>query len=493
AGGHFDFVTAGLVPVVYVVGFAYAVHVVCAFERDYKGGPRAAAAARALLDVWPALALTALTTVIGFVALALSPVASIRTFGIFAACGIACAWLGAVTLVPAMLVLVPGPPRMLAGARSARAAHALAAFAGRHGGRALAAAAVLALLALAATTRLEVDTALLDNFAADAPVRRNFADLARDFAGAVPIEVVVEGEHVDALREPAALAALADLDAWLEREPGIGGAYGLVDYVRLLYRALAPQLAATDALPAARPYRHALLLAEADVLGRFVTADFRTTVIHLRTAALSTAAVDALAGRIEARLAALPRGLHGHVTGTTVLSARGVDAIGRGQLWSLGVALVALGTLLALVFRSPLVGAVVLLPSALPIVCFFGLLGLLPVTLNLSTSLVACAVFGIAIDDSVHLLARYAAACRQHAAGEAALAAALGTVLRPVTLTTAALVAGFTVFAWAELRGQAEFGLLAAATLLIAWLIDLAVTPALLTRLYPRIAHDVTS
>ena len=487
-GGRFDFVTATLAPVVFVVGFAYAVHVVCAFERRYAGSARAAASAHALLEVWSALGLTALTTVIGFAALALSPVPSIRTFGLSAACGIAFAWVGAVTLVPAMLVLVPGAPR----ARSpgaTRLASYLATFACRHGRTALAAASVLGVLACAAATRIQVDTALLDNFAAEHPARQNFAALATHFAGPVPMQIVIESEHGDALREPAALAALADLDAWLEAQPEIGGAYGLVDYVGLLYRALAPELAAAEPLPAARPYRHALLLANPAILGRFATPDFRTTVIHLRTSALSTAAVNTLAARIEARLAALPGTLRGSVTGTTVLSARGVDAISRGQVRSLGVALLLVAMVLATVFRSVLVGVVVLLPSALPILCFFGLLGLLPITLNLSTSLVACAVFGIAIDDSVHLLARYAAACRHHSGREAAIAAALDSVLRPVTITTAALVIGFGALACAELRGQVEFGLLAAVTLFMAWLTDLAVTPALLLHLRRRLSR----
>ncbi len=481
-GGRFDFVTATLVPVVFVVGFAYAVHVVCAFERRYAGGPRAGAAARALCEVWSALGLTAVTTVIGFAALAVSPVASIRTFGLSAACGIAFAWIGAVTLVPALLVLVPGRQRAPK-AGATRIASRLASFACRHGRMALAAATALAILACAAATRLQVDTTLLDNFAAGHPARQNFTELATRFAGPVPLQIVIESTHPEGLQDPAGIAALAALDAWLEGQADIGIAYGLVDYVGLLYRALAPELAASEPLPAARPLRHALLLADPTLLGRFATPDLRTTVIHLRTSALSTAAVNALATRIEARLAALPDTLHGSVTGTTALSARGIDAISRGQVGSLGVALGLVAVVLALVFRSWHIGLIVLLPSGLPILCFFGLLGVIPTTLNLSTSLVACAVFGIAIDDSVHLLARYAAACRDHGTCEAELEAALAAVLRPVTITTAALVAGFATLAFAELRGQVEFGLLAAATLFIAWLTDLAVTPTLLLRL----------
>ena len=110
---------------------------------------------------------------------------------------------------------------------------------------------------------------------------------------------------------------------------------------------------------------------------------------------------------------------------------------------------------------------------------YFGLLGLVPITLNLTTSLVACAVFGIAVDDTVHFLARYVAARRRGDRRERAVESALAAVLHPVSVTTAALVAGFATLAAAELRGQAEFGLLAAATVACAWLVDVTFTPAL--------------
>src|SRR5690606_5536794 len=140
------------------------------------------------------------------------------------------------------------------------------------------------------------------------------------------------------------------------------------------------------------------------------------------------------------------------------------------------LALGAIGLVLALVHRSLRIGILALIPNALPILVYFGLLGALPVTLNLTTSLVACAVFGIAIDDTVHFLARFTQYRDFASAPERALSAAYAAVLRPVTLTTAALCAGFAALAAADLRAQAEFGLLAAATLLIAWLVDLTVT-----------------
>ncbi|MEQ8662542.1 MAG: MMPL family transporter, partial [Gammaproteobacteria bacterium] len=106
AGHALNYVTVMLPPTVYVVGFAYALHVVADFDRNFAAGhARAEAVRRALADVARPLTLTALTTVAGFAALATSAIPSIRIFGLFAALGTALAWGAALTVVPAALAL----------------------------------------------------------------------------------------------------------------------------------------------------------------------------------------------------------------------------------------------------------------------------------------------------------------------------------------------------------------------------------------------------
>jgi len=488
-GGHaLDFVTASLPPVIFVVGFAYAIHVVCAFDRCYRvGAARRVAVIEAVREVARPLALTALTTAIAFASLALSALASIRLFGLYAALGTLFAWLGAMTVVPAALVLLPGSPRMpRAIDRSAAIATWLAQQVQAHRLAILGLAVLLATAALACSTRITVDTAVLRNFPVGSAVVSDFERIADVFAGPVPLEVVIEADRNEAFLEPETLRVLAEFGAWLAAEPGVGAVLAFTDYVALLHKAIAPEQARDHALPStARLARHALLLGGDREIGLFVDADYARTLVRVSTTVQSTAAVNAIATQIAARLQELPPGLRGEVTGTTYLTAHTVEAITRGQLRGLVLALGAIGLVIALVHRSPRIGLIALIPNALPILAYFGLLGLLPVTLNLTTSLVACAVFGIAIDDTVHFLARYTQDRDFPGAPNRALTATYVAVLRPVSLTTAALCAGFAALAAADLRAEAEFGLLAAATLSIAWLVDLTVTPALFRSLAP--------
>ena len=482
-GGHaLNFVTVSLPPVVYVVGYAYAIHVVAEYERLFVSGvARADAARRACRAVAVPVTLAALTTALAFVTLMLSGIDSIRLFGLYAALGAVIAWAAAFTIVPAGLVLLPGKPsRHAGGERTHGVARWLAARLESNRRAIKWTAALAAAAALAGATRVTVDTAVLSNFRAGNPTADEFRRINDRFAGAVPLKILVEARAPDAFKEPTALRAIADLDAWLEAQPDIGGAYSLADQVSVLQRAFAPHDPA--ALPAsARTVHQLFALSPPASYAPFVNPLFDTSMVHVASRALSTAAVNRLSARISARLRELPPELSAQVTGTSAVIARTVDDITRAQIVSVVTALVLMGAVLALLFRSWRVGLISLVPNVLPIVLYFGLLGVLPLTLNLTTSLVACAVFGIAIDDTVVFLSRYAIERARDASQ--AIEATLSGIVRPATITSAALCAGFLALSAGELRAQAEFGLLAALTLGFAWLIDVTLTPVLCRQL----------
>lgn len=134
-------------------------------------------------------------------------------------------------------------------------------------------------------------------------------------------------------------------------------------------------------------------------------------------------------------------------------------------------------------FRSLRIALLALIPNALPVMVYFGVLGLSGVTLNVITSLIACIVLGIAVDDTIHFLVRFRAEVRRLGDESLAVEAALRGVVRPVTSTTAALCAGFLVLAASGLRHQVEFAVLSTGMLAFAWLVDMTFTPALCARL----------
>ena len=483
--GHtLNYVTVILPPTVYVVGFAYAIHVVSDFDRHFALGlDRAAAIRAALSDVVTPVTLTAITTAIGFASLGLSAIDSIRLFGAYASFGTVLAWLASLTVVPAGLVLMPGRRRQEAVRRADRLGPMLAQLVERRGRVLLMCGLLLTGLSIVGAARIDVSTDYLANFPAGSEVRHNFDRMSSVFSGAVPLQILLESDAIDAFKTPQALRAVDELKGWLLEQPEIGGVYTLLDYVGVLERALAPELVDDDPVPDSKGIAsHLILLGATEDVRRFAEPGFTSTLLQVRARVVASTDLNQLSDRIEHRLRELPPNLRGSVTGSSYLIARTLDAVTRGQVLSLTAALIPIYLVLVAMFRSLRLAALALVPNVLPILAFFGILGWSGVTLNLTTSLVASVVLGIAVDDSIHFFARLREAARHTREERDALGTALAVVIRPVSFTTAGLALGFVSLIVGELRSQAEFGLLAAITLFIAWLLDLTFTPALARR-----------
>ncbi len=486
--GHaLNFVTAIAPPVVFVIGFAFAVHVVSEFDHVFRSlSDKKASVTSTVDEVFVPLTLTAMTTAIGFASLATSPISSIRVFGIYTALGTVLCWGTALFAIPAILMVTPVRVKsQTSRSHLAEFAPSLARFDIRNRRAIFIGGAVLALIALGAASRLEVSTDYLSNFSDDNPVRLNFDRIRTEFSGAVPVQVLIESDVPGAFTDPVHLASLEALDLWLEEQPEVGIATSLIDFLAVLNRAFNAEDPDPGAFPPTQGEVDDLLfLAGGDEVERFVDQRYQSTLVQVRTSAVSTNDLADLIDRIEERLSELPAHLRGQVTGSSVLLARTLDDIVRGQLLSLAGAMVVIYVIFIILFGSTRVGALALLPNILPIVCFFGILGASGITLNLATSLVAAVVLGIAVDDSIHFLSRFNAEARRAASENEGIERALTSVIRPVTFTTAALCCGFLTLTLGELRSQVEFGGLAAATLLIAWFIDLVFTPALAGQLH---------
>ncbi|MCA9506142.1 MAG: MMPL family transporter [Spirochaetaceae bacterium] len=472
-GHDLNIVTTLIPPLVLVLGFAYATHVV-ASDRAH------ASAEEGLARVVFPVVFTAATTAAGFLSLLGNGLEVIRGFGLFAALATGATLVAALTLVPLLLVTVRRDGTSTPGAALERRFAHLAELDLRHARAILLGTASLAVLAGAAATRIEVNLPVIENFGPESRIRQAYAEVDRLYGGANQFFVMLQAEERGAFEQPAALREVAALQTWLEAQPEIGGTTSVVQYLEVLNEALGPEETPTRRIPDRADLVAQLLLfganEELDVL---LDRAHRVITILVRSTATETRQFDALARRIDARLAELPAGLRGHTTGNAILLTRAADRIARGQALSLLAAVGMIGLLLVAYFRSLRLGLLALVPNLLPVLFYFGLLGATGITLNNSTALMGSIVLGIAVDDTLHLLVEYRRGLAAHGDPAAAIREALPHVGRAITCTTVAVCAGLLVVGGSALRNQAEFGLLGAATLAIAWLVDVTVTPAM--------------
>ena len=486
-GRSLNLVTAILPPLVVTVGFAYAMHVVAEFGAKFAESPqdragRTRLAGEVVGEIGVSVLLAGVTTLAGFLSLSLSPIVAIRELALFAVLGIAFAVVSAITVTPALLAVLPGTPVRAprGGDWLGRQADAIADFAVRRRALILVVAALAVVLGAWGARRIETATEFVGNLDRSAQMRADYEAINERLGGANLIQIAIDSPAEQAFLEPANLRVLAELTQWLGTQPEIGGAVSLADYVALVNRAMSDGDPAALRVPdTKRAVGQLLLFGASDETERLTDARYQTANVVVRASVGDSRGVAVLVERIETRLAALPAPLHATVTGNVVLFSKSLDDLAGGQWASLAAAFVMIYACLAALFTSLRVGLLALFPNLVPIALYYGALGWLGITLNPWTSLVGSIALGIAADDTIHTMARFNAEARRLADERRAIAAALRGVIRPITFTLVGLCLGFSVLGFSELRSQAEFGLLAAGTLAIGWVVDMTLTPAL--------------
>ena len=487
-GESLSLLTGLLSPMLLAIGSVYGVHVVARYDEEAgrAATPREAALATLRHIRLPAL-VAGITTVIGFGALLITEVPAVAQLGTFAMFGIASATLVSLAGIPAVLALLAlpaGRAERVGDDRVERWLHAVARFVTTRSGALLVGWGVVAAVSLVAIPRIVVDTDYLSYFSPADPIRRDFEAVNRLLAGVVPIYVVVDGGAPGSLREPELLRAVEDLQRRIDALPAVSRTLSVVDNLRKLNRAFQADDPAAERVPETRPAVTELLfmLPKGDV-SRFATVDHARANLIVRTGAVGSQAILALADAIEAEIAArpLPLGATARVTGNTILLSHSADGITRGQPLSVGVAALAIAVLVTLALRSARLGAIAMVPNIVPVLVFFGALGLGAAPLSLPTSLIGCMALGIAIDDTVHLLARYRAE-RATTDRAGAVALAIRRVGRPITITSVMLFLGFLVVTASRFASLQAFGLLSAGTMAVCLATDLILLPAILLR-----------
>ncbi|MFP5305120.1 MAG: MMPL family transporter, partial [Gammaproteobacteria bacterium] len=486
AGLSINLVTALVPPLVTTLCLSYSVHLLAEFFDPHHREPDQARLERVYRRMGASLLLSGATTVAGFLALIPGSLPAIAQFAGLASLGVGFSVVLTLLFLPAMLCYFGPrrPLRPLGDAMFARKARRLAVFDLRWRNWIIAIALLSLPIDLYYASRIRVGTEYIKSFGEDAVVRRDYEAINAAFDGASLVSVLVETYVNDALTDPQLIAEIEALQEWLRAQPEVDAVVSYVDHLKLINRNLNDGDPAFYRVPEdATAVKQLLVFGGSDEIRRAIDSRFRTALIAVRIKVDGSIEIGDFVERTEARLRELSPPLDGRITGSPVLATRTVNEIASGQLTSLLVAFAAIWAMLALMFTSARSALLALLPNVLPVALYFGTLGLLNVTLNPTTSLIACVVLGIAVDDTIHFLTRFNTDARARASEQAAVKSALAAVLRPVTFTTVALCLGFLVFVGSELQNQVQFGALAAFTMLLAWVADITVTPALGSKL----------
>ncbi len=456
-----------------------AIHVISEFFDRYGRIRERREALRTVFDELAGpIAFTTVTTVVGFLALALTPIPPVRVFGLFVAIGVVIAWLGTLTVLPAVLMSVDEESIERAVGTSAAGDGRFAEFARRLPLGAtrrripvLVATIAIAVVAVPLIARIEVNDNPVNWFRSDHEVRVATERLNDELPGTFAANLLLEVDDASLLTSPETIATVSALQELWSTDDNVGTS---ASYVDLVGDTTGP--AAVTALDSARE--------ESSLVSTLITPDGTRANIRLQLRNGDNQAMKAVLDVTEQQLLAtpFPPGVTADWAGETYLNLVWQDEMVAGMLVGFLVTLVIVTVLLAVLFRSVVWALIGISPVLWTILVVYGVIGLIGKDYDMPIAVLSTLVLGIGVDFAIHFVERFRELKSDLGDTALAIEAFAEEPARALSRNAAVIAVGFMPLLLSSLTPYVIVGLFLAAIILLSWLATVVTLPALVGR-----------
>lgn len=478
--------------ILFVVGMSDVVHLLETFLENVRAGmERKRALAVTYKEAGLPTFLTALTSAIGFATLGSASIQPLQEFGVYTAIGVMVAFVLAFTLLPALLLYID-PKRMLPRAIESspwdRWLPRLFRWTIRNRVRILIGFGLIMVVSTVGLSRIKVNNYLLEDWPDDDPQKQDFFYFERTFGGVRPFEL--ELTVMDSTRTVWDLAVLKQIEAvqtFVHDEQGVRSILSPVTVMRSLNKAANGGGADMLRLPleaeeARKLARQAEAFGGKEQLRMLVSEDGRT-------ARLSGRKVDEGGFVHKSKNAQLDRYIAAHTdpklvqfrqTGMAYLIDRNNEHLSGQLVGGMGLAILLTAAIMMWFFRDVRMVLVSLLPNLVPLLFIAGVMGFVGIDLKVSTAIIFSIAFGIAEDDTIHMLAKLRLQLLEGRTVPYALKRTYLSTGKAVSVTSLMLISGFLTLMLSDFASIFYMGLLITLTLVFAFIAELLLLPALI-------------
>ena len=438
------------------------------------------------------VSVTSITTIIGFLSLNFSASPPFWYLGNITAMGIAAAWLFSLTILPALILVLPFKVSHIKSNHSdssqTRIAARFAHFVTSHYHSILLVFGISAITLVSMIPKIELNDQWVQYFDEGMEFRQD-AEFAMDnLTGLYRLEFSLPAQTSGGISEPEYLKNVDKFTKWLRSLKEVEHVYTYTDIIKRLNKNMHEDNADWYRLPEERELSaQYLLLYELSLpygldLNDRISVDKSASRVTVTIKELHTTAVREFLEKTRQWLRDnTPKTMWVTPTSPTVMfsyiSERNIDGMLRGN----AVAVFGIALILMLSLRSFSLGALSLVPNLIPLLMTFGVWALLVGKVGMGAATVSATSLGIIVDNTVHFLSKYLRARRELGAERhAAIKYAFETVGWAIAANAVILMSGFAWLTTSNFKVNVEMGMLTAIAILIALLVNFFLLPALL-------------
>lgn len=477
--------------IILTVAIANCVHILVTFMHEMRHGvdKNDALVESLRLNLQPVF-LASFTTALGFLTMNFSDVPPFRHLGNFVSIGVLTSFLLSVSLLPALISLLPvkvkakkqDDNQAMARLADFVVAKRTVLFWGMAG---------FIMLLVSALPRNELNDIFVHYFDETVAFRTDSDFTTENLTGLYNIEYSLKAAEQGGISDPEFLSEIENFANWYRQQPETLHVNIYTDIIKRLNKNMHSDDESYYAIPENRDLSaQYLLLYEMSLpygldLNNQINIDKSATRM---TATLKTISSNNLI-ELEQRAQKWLKENTTHIaqadgSGTSIMFAN----IGKrnivSMLFGTTVALILISMVLIIALRSVKIGFISLVPNLVPAAMGFGLWGLIVGEIGLSLSVVASMSLGIVVDDTVHFLSKYLRARREKGLNsEDAVRYAFTTVGRALLITSIVLVVGFLILSTSSFELNAGMGLLTAIVIAFALFADFLFLPSILMKI----------
>lgn len=505
-GYKLTILTGIIPPLMVVIGIPNCIYLINKYHAEYsKHQNQIKALSRIIAKVGPANLLTNFTTAIGFGVFYVTKTTLLVQFGVVTFFSIISISFLTVMMLPVIYSYLPAPKSRHTKHLSNRNTKAILSkvqhIVETRRRSIYFFSLVLVIFSVFGILRLQPLVFVVDDIPSESVLQKDLQFFERHFKGIMPLEIVIDSGEEDGIKNTATLQRINTFQRRIKEEGQLARPLSVVDFLSFANQKWNDDKPKYYRLPnktTLGSISHYLSSNEdsgstQNVLKGLVDKDYRKARISIQMADVGSKRMEELTQFISQELEDLfpPDEYVTRITGTSYLFMIGNQYLVRSLFQSVAIAFVLIAIIMGSLFTSFKMIIVSLVPNTIPLLITAGIMGWAEIPLKPSTILVFSIAFGIAIDDTIHFLAKLRQELTYTRKSlKRALIATLQEVGTSLIYTSVVLFFGFIMFAFSDFQGTVALGILTSISLFFALFANIFVLPALILsyekRLNPR-------
>ena len=476
--------TANLPVFVVAIGIADAVHVYSVWLLHKRQGDENYDAVYASMQKnFLPIFLTSLTTAIGFATLTISEVIPVLTLGIATASGAILAFIISVIWMPSVLLLLKKPIEVSTKVmEEKKKSFGYGSFIVNNNKKIVLWTSLIFAIIAIGVTQVKVDSNTVRYFDKTVEFRKGAEFMMKNLTGPMAYEIVIDSGTEGGIKEPKFMKNVEQFYSDIQKKfPEVRHLNSLMNIVKRFNKVVDNK----EEVPSERNLIAQYLLLYSMSLPQGMEINDKMDVYEqkLRITGnmdiVDTSKDLEMIKYIEDWWAKTE--YKGTVEGQTYMFAHMQKDVTNTLIYSLSLALVLVSIVMFLIFRRIKLLWVFILPNILPVILVVGLMGWLHITIDIGVAIAGAIIIGVAVDDTIHFLVKYFDARKRGLNMEDTFDEVLVYAGKAILFTTIILTVAFATFSFSHFTPNQNFGIVTAFALLIAFVVDLLLLPALLS------------